>query len=761
MRVMLLCWLLLQTLTGAGAMTLVRDHQPVAAIHVAPGATLPERFAAEELQRYIEQATGAELPVRVGAPAPDELAVVVALVSRLGDLGVTARGREKALGTEGLALRTAGNHLIVAGGGPRGIVYAAYDLLERLGYRWYWPGELGQVTPELANIEITDLDRVFEPSFARRHAMGGPSDGWDDVQWGKDVVDWLVKNHQNFWLQNPPGEENADFLAQRGGTYTKIGSGHNWQHIIPPATYFAEHPEYFAEANGKRIPHGQLCLTNPEVQKLLRDYALSGAAQMAQNPDVMFVDMTQNDGDDWCQCAACRAIDDRDPSTHADIVFWALNPIAEAVAAQYPTALLHTYIYSGSANPPNWIKPAPNIHCEQTNYCYNYGASFLNPNSGPGTTFRANVDAWTPLCRVRGIYEYFGFYNWLEALPVTYYRLSEEVQYYKRIGVHGFYSETQQRWSTNHLLYYAFSRVWWDHRTDVPALIEEYCRLMYGPAAAPMHRFTMALETAGGPDRYLSGNEFDLPRLFTPAVRAECRKALDEAKTLAAGNELVTRRLAFVEFGWRYTELHLEAMEAHAAFRRAPGAETKAAAQGAWQAFVDYFSELQGTHAFDRNDLQQFRGRAENELAAYTLDLTSLPPGEVSYQDGLYDGGRARLHGRVEGFYDGVWGLSLYARGNGSLTYEFGAAAGHVWKEARLSLEASWREGLTSAIEWSLDGATWEPLAENRRVSSGEPFDLTSRVAGQPRFLVRVRYASTLPDEVAAVHAVGLKGLIE
>ena len=46
--------------------------------------------------------------------------------------------------------------------------------------------------------------------------MGGPEDGWKDVQWGKDVVDWLVKNHQNFWLQSPPGDRQRRFVAERG-----------------------------------------------------------------------------------------------------------------------------------------------------------------------------------------------------------------------------------------------------------------------------------------------------------------------------------------------------------------------------------------------------------------------------------------------------------------------------------------------------------------------------------------------------------------
>ncbi|MEN6301530.1 MAG: DUF4838 domain-containing protein [Armatimonadia bacterium] len=740
----LLAVLIISTSAHA-AVTLVRDHKPLAAIHVSAKATAPEQFAASEIQSYLQKITGAALPIKATQPAGNAPAIIIAL--------------DQSLGLEALSRRTDGNHLLILGGGPRGIVYSAYDFLESLGCRWYWPGELGEVLPSLATLTVPDTARTFTPSFARRHAMGSAGDGWKDVQWNKDVVDWLVKNHQNFWLQSP--KDDPGFLARRGGTYTKIGSGHNWQHIIPPATYFKDHPEYFALIKGKRVANGQLCLTNPTVQKLLMDYALAGAAQMAQNPDIMFVDMTQNDGDDWCQCESCKALDDRDPSTHADILFWALNPIADAVAKVQPKALLHTYVYAGADGPPSWIKPAANIHCEQTNYCYNYGASFMNPGSGPALKFKEKLDAWTSLATVRGIYEYYGFYNWLEAMPVSLYRLHDETNYYKQIGVHGLYSETQQRWSTNHLLYYAFSRVWWDHTTDVPAMLDEYFRLFFGPAEKPMRSFYLALETSGGPNRYLSGNEFDLYNLYPKALRDQCRAYLSEAKTLAGGDPKITARLAFIQLGWDYTEKHLAAMEAHAAFRKSATPEARAAARKAWQDYVACFDQYTGTHAFDDNDLQSFKQRAQKQLDAYEFSLATLPPGDATYQDQFNAGGNARLHATVTGFYDGIWGLCTHPHGTGTITYELGAQPGHTWQDLQVAWYASYREGLTSVIEFSLDGQTWQPLAENKKLAWDDEFNLTDLVRGKSKCYVRARVTSALDQDVAAVHGFRLKGRIE
>ncbi len=748
---------------AGGAVTVVEGGQAVAAIHTPTEATITEQFAAEELQKYIAKATGAEVALNAGAPADDAAAIVVAQVDRLAMVGHEATEDELALGLEGIVNRTEGSHLIIAGGGPRGVVYATYNFLEELGYRWYWPGELGEVTPELDEIAVEDVAVARDPSFVRRHAIGRAGDGWADVQWGLDVLDWLTKNHQNFWVRNPPEDVEADheFMTKRGGTYTKVGSGHNWQHILPARTYFDEHPEWYPEVKGKRRPEGQLCLSNAEVVDKLTEYAMRGAAQMAEDPNIMFVDLTQNDGAGWCECAACRAIDDKDRSTHADILLHALNQVAERVTEKYPDALLHVYIYAGAAGIPNWITPHPSLHTEQTNYCYNYGASFTNPDAPRVDVFKAQIDALAPVTGHHGIYEYFGFYNWAEALPVTLYRLSDEVRYYKELGVHGFYSETEQHWSTNHLLYYAFSRLWWDHETDVPEMMDEFFRLFFGPAEAPMREFYMALETSGGPDRYWSGNVFNLPGIFPAELRADCRGWLEDAKALAAGDETVTARLAFVELGWRYTELHLEAMAAKDAYRKAPTPEGEQVALAAWQAYVNYFDELPGTHAFSDRTLQVFGDRAQKQLDSYSFDMAKLAAGEFSYNDSLLTGGNSRLHGTVEGFYDGTWGLSLRKNGSGTVTYEVGASAGHAWTAASFGFYALHKEGLHSVVEYSVDGENWTPVAEDRALDRNDTFDISEAVRGESVFWVRARYTSEMDRDQCALTQVWIKGMVE
>ena len=143
-----------------------------------------------------------------------------------------------------------------------------------------------------------------------------------------------------------------------------------------------------------------------------------------------------------------------------------------------------------------------------------------------------------------------------------------------------------------------------------------------------MRAFHMTLETTGGRDCYWSGNVSDLTRIYTPDVRATCRRSLDEARRLAAADPLVLSRLDFIELGWRYTELHLAAMEAHLAFGRESTDANRATARDAWQCYVDYFDELEGTHAFAESDLPRFRGRSEKQLAPYATDLGAAEDAE-------------------------------------------------------------------------------------------------------------------------------------
>jgi len=176
-------FLLLVTFASAGfAFPLAKDGKPQATIVVAKAATQPAKdddaakkvqTAAADLQQYVRKISGAELPIVADDARPEGPLVLVGR-SRLTDemhieipSGLTPARKE-----EGFVVRAAGDRLLLAGNdaGPyHGTEYATYDLLERLGVRWFMPGEFGEIVPTRATIDVPDLDVRQKPDFIMRN----------------------------------------------------------------------------------------------------------------------------------------------------------------------------------------------------------------------------------------------------------------------------------------------------------------------------------------------------------------------------------------------------------------------------------------------------------------------------------------------------------------------------------------------------------------------------------------------------------------
>ena len=86
-----------------------------------------QRSPPRELARYIEAMSGAEFPVRPAA----------ATASRSSSR--PARSSDTNLGGDGYAIAIRGDDVVLAADTDRAKLYAAYDLLERLGCRWLAP----------------------------------------------------------------------------------------------------------------------------------------------------------------------------------------------------------------------------------------------------------------------------------------------------------------------------------------------------------------------------------------------------------------------------------------------------------------------------------------------------------------------------------------------------------------------------------------------------------------------------------------------
>jgi hypothetical protein len=118
----LLC--LVAVTTASAAATLAEKGRSNYRI-VVPAAAIPsERYAAEELQRYLEKMSGAKLPIvtDVGQAASRE--ILLGDNAHLGKLRANIDFAK--LGPDGFMLREDGNRLIIAGGKPRGTLNGVY-----------------------------------------------------------------------------------------------------------------------------------------------------------------------------------------------------------------------------------------------------------------------------------------------------------------------------------------------------------------------------------------------------------------------------------------------------------------------------------------------------------------------------------------------------------------------------------------------------------------------------------------------------------
>ncbi len=198
---------------------------PVPDVVVAADAGWHERVAAAEVRRYLYLRTGA-LPTLKEAGSFSRIRARAVVVLKKD--GALARGLDKsdvadriaALGPEDYWLKTlepgSKGIVLVAGGGGPGVLYAAYQLAEKLGVRY---GLEGDVIPDARiPMPILDLDETGRPLFAVRgiqpfHDFSEGPDWWT-VENYKTILGQLPKLRMNFfglhtYPENPSKEHGA------------------------------------------------------------------------------------------------------------------------------------------------------------------------------------------------------------------------------------------------------------------------------------------------------------------------------------------------------------------------------------------------------------------------------------------------------------------------------------------------------------------------------------------------------------------------
>lgn len=311
------------------------------------------RFAIEELRKYLLMVSGCEFIT--AHDAGDYAAITVGLRSDLRpeDLALLPASMK---GHDGYSLAIEENRIVVAGDNERGVVYGIYDLLERIGCRWFYPQQDPsdvEVVPELERVVIETQSRSVASPMSIR--IDNPSSFYFEIEPDtmKRQLDAAMKARYNGigWQcdhRTHVGDQYKEM--ERTGVIAEMkkrgmllhGPAHSYPHFMRNE-YFEEHPEWFGERDGKRVKQeiggAQFCCSNEEAR---RKFVENAEQFVLDSPGLDIFCTLGFDGGIACACPQCAG------TTAADLVVQLMNEVVERLRKSAPHVLVEM---SGAYNP--------------------------------------------------------------------------------------------------------------------------------------------------------------------------------------------------------------------------------------------------------------------------------------------------------------------------------------------------------------------------------------------------------------------------
>jgi hypothetical protein len=436
--------------------TIAQNGAAKAVIVVAEEAAEPERHAADELAGFLRQITGAKFEIQSPPAAGQSRLLVGPGAAKLAVEDFSTDG----LGSDGIVIRTVGDDLILAGGRPRGTLYAVYTFLEEhVGCRW-WSSKASTI-PIKPTLRIGQLNVHYVPPLEYRETF------WFDAFDG----DWAVRNKSN------GNSERLD--EKRGGKHKYEGFVHTFFPLIPPDKYFKDHPEWFSEINGKRVhERAQLCLTNEEMRaELVKNLK----ERLRNNPTATIASVSQNDWHGKCKCSKCAAIEEEEGSP-AGLMLRFVNAVAEDIEDEFPNVAISTLAYQYTRKPPKITKPRHNVIVRLCSI----ECSFSKPLSYErNKAFRDDIVCWSKICNRLYIWDYTtNFRHYI--LPHPNLRvLGPNVKFFADHNVKGIFEQgayTSNGAEMAELRAWVLAKLLWYPTLDGQELIDEFITGYYGAA---------------------------------------------------------------------------------------------------------------------------------------------------------------------------------------------------------------------------------------------------------------------------------------
>lgn len=489
-----------------------------------PSAARPdEKKAASVLQDYLLQISGAALPIITADKHRSRYEIVLGQNDRLDELAINIDFN--ALKDDGFLITTDSARLIITGGNGKGTLYGVYTFLEKyLGCRMYSPTV--KIIPSLKRIAVGRIHDQQVPALTYRTTHYR-------VTWHPEYIDWHKLDH--------------DANGNRGEWGMWV---HTFNSLVPPETYFDEHPEYFSLVDGKRMPR-QLCLTNPDV---LRITVQNLRKKIAQNPDATYWSVSQNDNRDYCRCASCKSIDDREGSPSGSIVNF-VNQVAD----QFPDKIISTLAYEYGRKAPATLKPRDNVNIMLCSIEINRDKPITSdPTSAD---FARDVREWGQIAKDIIVWDYVIQFNHLISPFPNLHVLQPNLQFFVENGVSAMFEQGNREVGGEfaELRAYLISKLMWNPHENLDTLVNDFLYGYYGAAGEPIRKYIdemrEALLRSGKPLR-IFGTPWEAEESYlTPELMARYDSYFDEAEEKVAQDSIILERVRIARLPLQYAKM--------------------------------------------------------------------------------------------------------------------------------------------------------------------------------------------------------------
>jgi hypothetical protein len=418
------------------------------------------RDVASILNEYLQRITGAKFVIANGEQSRG---LFVGTFSDFPSQKLKARFEPNDTARrEEYLLRSDSHGVWLIGATDLAVEHAVWDLLHRVGYRQFFPGETWEVVPAIRQLSI-DVDTFESPDYLARR-----------IWYGYGPWDYNVKPYEQWCVRNRcvPG--------------IQLSTGHAYDRIVKASRKeFDLHPEYWPLLDGQRKPVGnpKPCLSNPAVRSLFVRNALE---QFEKEPSLDSVSMDPSDGGGWCQCENCAKL-----GSISDQAVTLANEVAVAINQRYPGKLVGMYAY-------NYHSPPPTVRV-QPQVVISVATAFLKG----GLQLDDIISGWAVRGATLGIREYYGVNVWDRDLPAA--ARGGNLDYLRRTipefhakGAKFMSAESSDNWGPNGLGYFLASRMLWDVKQAEhgDALVDDFLSRCFGPAKEPMREFYQQLNGA-------------------------------------------------------------------------------------------------------------------------------------------------------------------------------------------------------------------------------------------------------------------------